>query len=247
MKQNILGPVIKEFRKNRKLTQKDLGRLTGFSQNTISNHENGNRSIDEADIFRYAEALNVSPNAFFQVLIGKANKPQTNTESNSSIETIYNQLDQKRQQKVYSFAEQQLKEQNKIIDYPIKYDVNIYGKMTAGYGSINFDKDHPIKTITLDYAPPSYDIAFEVSGDSMHPTFQDGEVIFVKETKNIHDGMLAAVEINDEAFIKKLYIEENRVRLVSLNCEKDKNGNRLYPDFYADEKDNIHMIGRVLT
>ena len=37
---NILGPVIKELRKQKKMTQADLSRITGIAQNTISNHEN---------------------------------------------------------------------------------------------------------------------------------------------------------------------------------------------------------------
>lgn len=236
---NEIADRIKYALNYRKLKPKDLSEKTGISRSSISEWLSGKYEPKQDKIFLIAEALNVDEGWLLGLDVP--------IERKSNISEIYNQLDQKRQQKVYSFAEQQLNEQNKIIDYPTKYSVNIYGKMTAGYGSINFDKEHPIKTVSLDYAPPGYDIAFEVSGDSMHPAFQDGEVIFVKETQNIHDGMLAAVEINDEAFIKKLYIEENRIRLVSLNCEKDKNGNRLYPDFYADEKDNIHMIGRVLT
>lgn len=236
---NEIADRIKYALNYRKLKPKDLSEKTGISRSSISEWLSGKYEPKQDKIFLIAEALNVDEGWLLGLDVP--------IERKSNISEIYNQLDQKRQQKVYSFAEKQLNEQNKIVDYPIKYDVNIYGKMTAGHGSINFDKEHPIKTVTLDYAPPSYDIAFEVSGDSMHPTFQDGEVIFVKETKNIHNGMLAAVEINDEAFIKKLYIEENRIRLVSLNCEKDKNGNRLYPDFYADEKDAIHMIGQVLT
>lgn len=229
--------LIDSIRKEKGLSLSELARRVGMAKSALSRYFNKTREFPLNKVEIFANVLDISS----EYILGFDSRNST------TLETIYNQLDQKRQQKVYSFAEQQLNEQNKIVDYPIKYDVNIYGKMTAGHGSINFDKEHPIKTVTLDYAPPSYDIAFEVSGDSMHPTFQDGEVIFVKETKNIRDGMLAAVEINDEAFIKKLYIEENRIRLVSLNCEKDKNGNRLYPDFYADEKDNIHMIGRVLT
>lgn len=66
MKKNILGSVIKNIRKNKKMTQKDLSKLTGFSQNTISNHENGNRSLDEDDIRKYASALNVTPEYLFE-------------------------------------------------------------------------------------------------------------------------------------------------------------------------------------
>ncbi|RXR99648.1 XRE family transcriptional regulator, partial [Staphylococcus saprophyticus] len=38
------GTIIKTLRKYMKLTQNELSERTGFSQNTISNHENGNRN-----------------------------------------------------------------------------------------------------------------------------------------------------------------------------------------------------------
>ena len=65
---NILGSSIKEVRKSKKLTQKKLAELTGFKQNTISNHENGNRQLDEKDIRIYAQALEVSPQYLFASL-----------------------------------------------------------------------------------------------------------------------------------------------------------------------------------
>ncbi len=64
---NILGSSIKEVRKSKKLTQKKLAELTGFKQNTISNHENGNRQLDEKDIRIYAQALEVSPQYLFDL------------------------------------------------------------------------------------------------------------------------------------------------------------------------------------
>ena len=36
---NILGESIKKLRLNREMTQSELGKLTGFKQNTISQHE----------------------------------------------------------------------------------------------------------------------------------------------------------------------------------------------------------------
>ena len=36
---NILGEAIKKLRLKNKLTQVELGKLTGFKQNTISQHE----------------------------------------------------------------------------------------------------------------------------------------------------------------------------------------------------------------
>ncbi|HEP4232145.1 TPA: helix-turn-helix transcriptional regulator, partial [Streptococcus pyogenes] len=62
---NILGNSIKEIRKSKKMTQKELAKLTGFKQNTISNHENGNRQLDEVDIRKYAKALKIEPQQLF--------------------------------------------------------------------------------------------------------------------------------------------------------------------------------------
>lgn len=170
-----------------------------------------------------------------------------------SISVIYNKLDRKRQAKVYNFADRQLREQKygvadagKIV--PLKRRepklVDIYGRLSAGGGAYN-DKA-VIETVEVDSAPSKYDMAFVVSGDSMEPMFEDGEVVFVNETQDVFNGQIAAIEINDEAFIKKIYIEGKRMRMVSLNVDTDKDGKRLYPDFYADECDNLFVIGRVI-
>ena len=81
MSKNILGSAIKELRLSRKMTQKQLSQLTGYSQNTISNHENMNRSLDELDIKRYADAFGVSPQYLFEMVGAKSknNTPIRNT------------------------------------------------------------------------------------------------------------------------------------------------------------------------
>lgn len=105
---NILGSSIKEVRKSKKLTQKKLAELTGFKQNTISNHENGNRQLDEKDIRIYAQALEVSPQYLFDLA-----KPSSIEiiPTTSPIQTIYDELEPPRQGKVLNYAKRQLKEQ----------------------------------------------------------------------------------------------------------------------------------------
>ena len=48
---NILGNSIRELRKSKKMTQVELAKLTGYKQNTISNHENGICKTDFFEIF----------------------------------------------------------------------------------------------------------------------------------------------------------------------------------------------------
>ncbi|EAL7691303.1 XRE family transcriptional regulator, partial [Campylobacter jejuni] len=43
-----------------------------------------------------------------------------------------------------------------------------------------------------------------------------------------------------------IYKEKDRLRFVSFNTDVDKDGNRLFPDFYTSETDEIYIIGKVV-
>lgn len=68
MSNNQLGKIIKKIRLSKKWTQKDLSVKTGFSQNTISNHENGNRTVGEKEVATYAKAFNISTKDIYDQL-----------------------------------------------------------------------------------------------------------------------------------------------------------------------------------
>lgn len=83
---NILGNSIRELRKSKKMTQVELAQKTGYKQNTISNHENGNRQLDEQDILTYAEALEVEPQMLFD--LSRPSTPKNATDSLLSDLTV---------------------------------------------------------------------------------------------------------------------------------------------------------------
>ncbi|EPC6236890.1 XRE family transcriptional regulator [Enterococcus faecalis] len=237
---NIIGTQIANLRSTRGMTQEELANKLGYSKQTISNWETGLKTPRMGAIQKVADLFNVNKSFIIE------------GSTSSSLENIYNKLESSRQQKVYRYAEQQLDEQkrntsdNKVIAFmPTKTTtVELSGRLSAGGGAFN-DKGC-IESVEVGSAPSQYDLAFQVCGDSMYPTFQDGEIVFVKETMDIYNGQIGAIEINGEAFIKKMYLEGTRLRLVSLNTELDEDGNRLYPDFYADELDDLYVIGRVI-
>jgi phage repressor protein C with HTH and peptisase S24 domain len=70
----------------------------------------------------------------------------------------------------------------------------------------------------------------------MEPVFENGDIIFVEKMDEIINGALMVVTIGNEAFIKKVYLENNCIRLVSLN--KD------YEDIRASE--GVKIIGKVV-
>lgn len=222
---NILGSSIKEVRKSKKLTQKKLAELTGFKQNTISNHENGNRQLDEKDIRIYAQALEVSPQYLFDLA-----KPSSIeiTPATSPIQSIYDKLEPPRQSKVLTYAERQLKEQkneeetkiNEVSEVISLYQVEVVSETAAACGfnyGFGYD-DTDRETIEVDEQPPRHDIATKVSGDSMQPDYQDGDILYlVDKGLTTYNGDLAVIAYGDRSYFKKIYTENGRLRLVSLN------------------------------
>ena len=242
---DTLGKRIRILRERKNWTQTELSQELGMkTYTTVSKWESDENFPKGKDLKKLAELFGVSSD----YLLGLST-----VSKQDDISTIYNQLTEKRQAKVYNFADRQLREQKygtadagKIVPLrrPQPKIVDIYGRLSAGGGAYN-DKA-VIETVEVDSAPSKYDMAFVVTGDSMYPTFEDGEVVFINETQNVCNGQIAAIEINNEAFIKKIYLEDKRMRMVSLNIDTDKDGKRLYPDFYADECDNLFVIGRVI-
>lgn len=232
---NILGKTIKEIRKKRGLTQKQLSELTGLKQNTISNHENGNRSIDELDIHIYSKALGVSPKELFD----------SYKESSDNLTEIYNQLNSDRQTKVYDFATEQLKEQNNVVnfnDYIEEesdwYEVKFYGSVSAGTGL--YLDDEQVETISFgaDMIPTGTDFCLKVNGDSMEPTFHNGDYVFIKRETEFRNGTIGAIIVNGEAYLKKIYITEDSIKLVSLN--------KKYKDITVTQDDTLKYVGTVV-
>ena len=64
----------------------------------------------------------------------------------------------------------------------------------------------------------SADCALVVQGDSMSPTYLDGDIVYVHNTPDIaYEGQIAVVIIEDEATLKHVYHIENGLSLVSDN------------------------------
>jgi len=252
MKKNILGSVIKDARKKKKLTQEQLSKLTGYSQNTISNHENGNRSLDEDNIKTYATALGLTSDDLFEALDIKnslENKIMIIDKKQTKIDNLldmYSQLEESRQTKVYNFAEQQLEEQNSnVVQFPIQNNhEEVQAYLSAGTGILNYyEADKDIVEVPAD--APEHDWIFKIVGDSMKPLFDTGDIVYVDEFKqgidSIQNGRIYVVEVDGEAYIKKVYVyeETKTLRLVSLN--KD------YIDLlFRFEDSDIKFIGRVI-
>ena len=61
------------------------------------------------------------------------------------------------------------------------------------------------------------DFALRCKGDSMSPTFEQGDLVLIRQQPDVQNGQIAAVGINGEAMLKHVYIQENGITCVSEN------------------------------
>ncbi|TLQ08517.1 LexA family transcriptional regulator [Marinilactibacillus psychrotolerans] len=156
---------------------------------------------------------------------------------NSSIEALYNQLEKPRQQKVYSYAEHQLDEQNKVVELPNR-KAPLLGDVAANPTELTYGDPVYDEEVTSN-VPSGADGALTIQGDSMEDLFRNGDICFFHRQPDVENGEIAIVEIDGTGVTCKKVIKENgSIILRSLN------------DKYKDrkiEKESVRIIGKVLV
>lgn len=159
------------------------------------------------------------------------NKNSTAQPSDSLLERITNtarKLNTDNKKIVLRMSEDLLNEQkneeeakiNEVSEAISLYQVEVVSETAAACG-FNYGfgyEDTDIETIEVDEKPPHHDIATKVSGDSMQPDYQDGDILYlVDKGLTTYSGNLAVIAYGDRSYFKKIYTENGRLRLVSLN------------------------------
>ncbi|EMF0484310.1 helix-turn-helix domain-containing protein [Enterococcus hirae] len=238
---------IKKLRKNHGYTQKDLANILQVKPTAISAWESGRNKplMDKVTIM--ATLFDVSTSDIVGDTFNKNNSIL------SLINETSSQLNPPRQQKVYEFAKHELEEQqeserrNKIQSLQ-KYremkeqkeefaDIEWYGCASAGTGEFMFDNKEVI-SLPKKQIPLEADFCLTVNGDSMEPLIHHHDYIFVSKQDTLFNGNIGVVIVDGEAFIKKVFFENDKARLQSFN--------KKYKDIIVDDSNDFRIIGKVV-
>ena len=231
--------LIQEEAKKKGMSMSELARRVGIAKSTMSRYFNKTREfpLNKADDF--ARIFNITPE--FLLGIQKENKEKP------EILTIYNQLEEPRQEKVLDFANAQLDEQesSKVAsifekvsneDYIIDY---VEGLVAAGHGTLQEDNLHMEVKLRADDVPDEYDTIAKVAGNSMEPLIEDNDLLFIKVTSQVDINDIGIFQINGKNFVKKLKRDyDGTWYLQSLNSG--------YEEIHLTENDDIRTIGEVV-
>lgn len=229
--------------------QKQLGVKMGRS--ALSQYVTGKSKPDDKKLYLLSKTLGVSEAWLMGYDVEKKRVPDNERNSTSNekpeILTIYNQLEEPRQEKVLDFANAQLDEQesSKVAsifekvsneDYIIDY---VEGLVAAGHGTFQEDNLHMEVKLRAEDVPESYDTIAKVAGNSMEPLIEDNDLLFIKVTNQVDINDIGIFQINGKNFVKKLKRDyDGSWYLQSLNSG--------YEEIHLSENDDIRTIGEVV-
>lgn len=196
-----LGDVIKQYRSERGYSMEDFSRLSGISKGYISmleknkNPNTGKPIVPTIDMFRkVAVALDIQ----LDTLIAMVDKNQlvsltTETKAQVDLDIPPGFIPLPKMRKIPLVG-------NIACGVPILAEENIEGEV-----------DLP-DDINADYA-------LRCKGDSMIGCgIRDGDVVYIRKTGEVpRNGQIVAVRIEDEATLKRFYLDGSEMRLVAEN------------------------------
>lgn len=211
---------LKQKREELGLEQQELAELIGVSKQAYFKWEKGFSKPTKANIAKLEKILKV-PTGYL---------------SEDEISFLYKQLTEPNQEKAITYVRDLVSSQKVISIAEKRSEYRVYEKLSAGIGaSVYGDLDYDVVYYNEELP---HDFASWVDGDSMEPTYQNGEVALIRETGFDYDGAVYAVVWDSQTYIKKVYREEEGLRLVSIN--KD------YPDKFAPFDENPRVIGKIV-
>lgn len=229
------GDRIRALRIARGLNQPQLAALLGVTKNAITNWEAGTSRPDLATIPQLCVHLNVSADEFF----GMA--PQTGALSRTEKEHMlnYRSLDRYQRRSVDSLILAMLENNEQALRDECESNFTCVSrtelKASAGTGmplTDEYEQEHVFLRNCRSVCHA--DTIITVSGDSMTPTYQDGDDLLVEFTSELSPGEIGIFVVAGEGFVKEYQPEG----LVSHNPR--------YKPIRPAPDDNFRCVGRVL-
>lgn len=225
-----IGERLKEARLAQHLNQEELAERIGSKYRSISTWENGTAKPDCLTIIRICEVLKITPNH----LLGYNATIDTPSLNEWNILHKYRAIDEIGKDAVTAVIDAEYKRVAKPKKARLlRLDFYNY-PASAGIGNF-LEEDAPDDILVKDSIEAEQaDYVIPISGNSMEPTFHDGDKVFVEKVDAVNVGDIGIFVVNGDVFIKEL----GDKCLISHNKE--------YKPIKLRSDDSIYCCGRVL-
>lgn len=223
-----IGKRIKTRREELNLTQEDLGKALNMNKSTIQRYESGKVEKIKLPVLQaMAALLHVNPE-WLILKTDEATEPFTEPHSQTDTPAPA----------PADFSE--LYEKYPNIKPIKKVKIPMLGKIACGE-PVFADEEHETYIETDGHI--TADFCLTCSGDSMEPKILNGDIVFIRKQDIVDDGQIAAVIIEDEATLKRVYYDRPN-NILRLIAENPKYSPMVYT---GPDLDYIRIVGRAVS
>lgn len=190
---NTFSERLKNILNEKNITQSELSKITGIGKSSLTAYLKGEYNPKQDKIYKIAKALDVP--VFYLTDWEEYDKKTNLSELKTDIE-IYSLLSKK-------FDDEETSQISLIID--------------------NFQKLKDKKRL-VDYSnnllnADEYDLTAIIQDDSMKPEYNKGDRVYINFGYDFTIGDVYLIEYDNSTYIRKVFNDGYRVRLISLNDE----------------------------
>ena len=213
---NNLPKRLVQVRKDKGYTRKELSSLLGIPYRTLTNYENGEREPGHSFIIRMAKEFNVSTDYLLGISDTPSrtgnppdNKKKSAEPKEDTAENVckrYKALDSHGKQVVCAVMTEEERRIKAVAKEPVVIELfpmrHYIQSASAGLG--DFADDDSFEIIDLVKRPPAgASFLVTVNGDSMEPTYHDGQWVFIRAQETLQYGEIGLFAIGADLYIKE--------------------------------------------
>lgn len=233
-KSNRLGNLIRERRMAKNMTQELLASIFGMSKNTVGAWEQGRNTPKVDDIPALCDVLGMSIYEFFGL-----STPFEETPQGRELLTKISELNDYNMKLISRMADAMIdaQEEERRKDISAKICRIFHNEEKTAAGSGNPLSDHRRGNYMYLYGNDMIwdaDEVITVTGDSMEPTYSDGDRLLVQYTEQIKPGQIGIFVADGEGLVKEYQPD-------GLHSH-----NPAYPVRHFSDDDNVRCVGIVL-
>ena len=232
--QEHYGKAIREARRQKGLLQAQLAEKLGITANLVGHWEKGRARPDLNLVPQLCSELGISLDMFFT---GRPGKNDLSREEQHLL-SLFRALPEADRRSLCFSLETVLEFRSKAFREHCRKDFRriFLNDQTAaaGTGTVLDSAAGEAVFVRVSRMSGRAREIIRVNGDSMFPTFEDGQLVYVEEANRLHPGEIGVFVVNGTGYIK----EYQGDRLHSINPA--------YGDIPLSEEDDIRCFGRVL-
>ena len=232
LRKKEIGNKLRELRNVKGYTQQNVSNELGLKyKGTLGNWEIGNSEPDIATFLRLCEIYEIN-NILDVFGLDNSFDIKANNQEQELLKT-YRLLDvhgKKIVDTVLSEEYERIKLSEKVLQFPAEpvyekfeeatEEINIYDQyVSAGSGSYIDNASFEVMRFPVSQIPRGAKFGIRISGDSMEPTINDKQIVFILPTPQIGHGEIGIFNYDGEFFCKRLELdhEARSMYLVSDN------------------------------